>query len=106
MKKTLSILAALAIALPLTACGGDDDTTVTVTTGGAETSTTSTTSTGSTTSSTTSTTSTTTSSTEDETGEDVSGNCDEAEHASDPECTGGVGSDDNSGSGSGGTPSG
>jgi hypothetical protein len=45
--------------------------------------------------------------------EDRSGNCDEAEHASDPECTGGTatsgggstGSDDSSGSGSSGSGS-
>lgn len=36
------------------------------------------------------------------TGEDVSGKCDEAEHANDPECTGAEPADeDNSGSGSG-----
>ena len=35
----------------------------------------------------------------EEPGEDVSGNCDEAEHAKDPECTSG-GSDDSSGRGS------
>ncbi|MCD6014618.1 MAG: hypothetical protein K0R88_702 [Solirubrobacterales bacterium] len=42
--------------------------------------------------------------------EDVSGNCDEAEHADDPECSGGIeAEDDNSGpgsSGSGGSGSG
>jgi hypothetical protein len=35
------------------------------------------------------------------TGEDISGPCDEAEHASDPRCTGTADDDDNSGPGSG-----
>ena len=93
------------------------------TTGG--TTTTGTTAGGTTTAGTTSTTTTTTTTTETrgddgrETGEDVRGPCDEAEHANDPRCTGGAagadddgrgggnsgpggGSDDDSGSGSSG----
>ena len=69
----------------LIACGDDDPVTTTVTEQA-----TSPTTTGSTTSTTSTTTgSTTTGSTTTES-EDVSGHCDEAEHADDPECAGGI----------------
>jgi hypothetical protein len=101
-------LTAVAVAGGVTACGDDDEpatveavTTTTTTTVPATTTTAATTS--STTTEATTTTEPTTTTTE--TGEDVSGNCDEAEHADDPECTGGVEApgDDSSGTGSGGT---
>ncbi len=83
----------------LIACGDDDPVTTTVTEQA-----TSPTTTGSTTSTTSTTTgSTTTGSTTTES-EDVSGHCDEAEHADDPECAGGIeAGDDSSGPGSGGS---
>jgi hypothetical protein len=107
MRLRLTIaLTALVAATSLAACGDGDETTTVTTSAPAASTTTSTpsTSTTSTTSSTTttSTESTTTGSTTTES-EDVSGNCDEAEHAEDPECTGGAPPDDSSGSGSGGT---
>ena len=86
----------------LIACGGDDPVTTTVTEQA-----TSPTTTGSTTSTTSTTTgSTTTGSTTTES-EDVSGPCDEPEHADDPECAGGIeAGDDSSGPGSGGIEAG
>ena len=110
MKNTITVAAVLAalVGFPsgLVACGDGDETT-TVTETAPATTTESSTSTSSTTSTTTDSTSTTTDSTT--TGstttesEDVSGNCDEAEHADDPECAaGGVEAGDSSGSGSGG----
>ena len=86
----------------LIACGDDDPVTTTVTEQA-----TSPTTTGSATSTTSTTTgSTTTGSTTTES-EDVSGHCDEAEHADDPECAGGIeAGDDSSGPGSGGIEAG
>ena len=86
----------------LIACGDDDPVTPTVTEQA-----TSPTTTGSATSTTSTTTgSTTTGSTTTES-EDVSGRCDEAEHADDPECAGGIeAGDDSSGPGSGGIEAG
>jgi len=86
----------------LIACGDDDPVTTTVTEQA-----TSPTTTGSATSTTSTTTgSTTTGSTTTES-EDVSGRCDEAEHADDPECAGGIeAGDDSSGPGSGGIEAG
>jgi hypothetical protein len=102
----------------LVACGEDEQETTTVTEQ-ATTPTTSTTTgdtttrdttTGDTTTGTTTTGDTTTGETTTTEAEDVSGNCDEAEHADDPECSGGIeAEDDNSGpgsSGSGGSGSG
>jgi hypothetical protein len=97
----LSAVALAFVVLSLAACGDEETTTTTTVTAPA----TAPSTTDSTTSSTTSTTSTTgtestTTGTTTTESEDVSGNCDEAEHADDPECSGGViPSDDNSGSG-------
>ena len=78
----------------LIACGEDEQATTTVTEQAAP----------PTTSSTSSTTDDTTTGETTTTGGDVSGNCDEAEHADDPECSGGIeADDDNSGSGSSGS---
>ena len=88
--KLAIVLTALAATGSLVACGdGDETTTVTTSAPAAET--------------TTSTPSTSTTSSTTTESEDTSGNCDEAEHAEDPECTGGLAPDDSSGSGSGGT---
>ena len=85
----------------LIACGDDDPVTTTVTEQATSPTTGSTTSTTSTTTGSTTAGSTTTES------EDVSGHCDEAEHADDRECAGGIeAGDDSSGPGSGGIEAG
>ena len=101
MRRRIAIVgAALALVSAGFAACGDEDTTTTVTEQ-ATTPTTTESSTTSTTSSSTTSTDDSTSTTESTTteSEDVSGNCDEAEHADDPECAGGVAPDDSSGSG-------
>jgi hypothetical protein len=94
----------------LVACGEDEQETTTVTeqaTTPATSATTGDTTRETTTGATTGTTTTGDTTTGDTTTtevEDVSGNCDEAEHADDPECSGGIeGENDNSGPGSSGS---
>lgn len=97
MSRTPSALlvSILIITAAFLGCGGNSDETTTVTKPAVTTTAEPTTTTSSTTSTTSTGTATTT------TGEDVPGNCDEAEHADDPECQEGRGG--SSGSGSGGS---